>query len=110
MIALAAGAEVDPPGEKGPAMSRQRRLIHFSGTVQGVGFRYTTLRLARGFNVTGYVRNLPDGRVEMLVEGPADQIKDLLAAVADRMGHYIRETTQQTSEPTGQFTDFDISF
>ena len=110
MIDPAAGAEVGPPAEKGPAMGRQRRLIHFSGTVQGVGFRYTALRLARRFNVTGYVRNLPDGRVEMLVEGPADQIKDLLAAVVDRMGHYIRETTQQTSEPTGQFAEFDISF
>lgn len=91
-------------------MSRQRRLIHFSGSVQGVGFRYTALRLARGFDVTGYVRNLHDGRVEMLVEGPPDQIDSLLAAVRERMGHYIRETTQQTSEPTGQFADFDMSF
>ena len=91
-------------------MGRQRRLVHFSGTVQGVGFRYTVRRLARRFDVTGHVRNLPDGRVEMLVEGPTEQINDLLAAVTDGMGHYIRETTQQTSEPTGQFADFDISF
>ena len=46
----------------------------------------------------------------MLVEGPTDQINELLAAVVERMGHYIRETTQQTSEPTGQFAEFDISF
>ena len=46
-----------------------RRTSHFSGHVQGVGFRYTVQDLAADFDVRGYVRNLPDGRVELVVEG-----------------------------------------
>ncbi|MDY7011121.1 MAG: acylphosphatase, partial [Planctomycetota bacterium] len=75
-------------------MSRQCRLIHFSGIVQGVGFRYTARRLSERFDVTGYVKNLPDGRVEVVVEGPSDQIDAFVQAVSDRMGHYIRQTDQ----------------
>jgi len=68
----------------------QRRQIVYSGEVQGVGFRYTTRSLARGFEVTGYVRNLPDRRVELVVEGPEDQLDDFLAAVGQRMSDHIR--------------------
>lgn len=91
-------------------MGTQRRVILFSGTVQGVGFRYTARRVADGFDVTGYVRNLPDRRVEMLVEGSPAEIDAFVAAVQDRMGHYIRETSRQTSQATGQFDSFDIRF
>lgn len=91
-------------------MGTQRRVILFSGTVQGVGFRYTARRVADGFDVTGYARNLPDRRVEMLVEGSPAEIDAFVAAVQDRMGHYIRETSQQTSQATGQFGSFDIRF
>ena len=47
-------------------MSEKRMQIFFSGTVQGVGFRFTAERLARRFPVTGFVRNLEDGRVEVV--------------------------------------------
>jgi len=50
-------------------MHRERRRLYYSGHVQGVGFRYTCQSLARGFDVAGYVRNLPCGRVELVVEG-----------------------------------------
>ena len=50
-------------------MPRVRRRVYFSGRVQGVGFRFTCQSLARGFEVAGYVRNLPDGRVELVAEG-----------------------------------------
>ena len=91
-------------------MSRQRRLVHFSGNVHGVGFRYTARRLAERFDVAGYVKNLPDGRVEIVVEGPPDQIDAFLQAISDRMGHYIRNTDQQVTTPTDQFTGFEIRF
>ena len=91
-------------------MSRQRRLVHFSGSVQGVGFRYTARRLADAFDVTGYVKNLPDGRVEIVVEGPPDQIETFLQTIYERMGHYIHDTDQQIAAPADQFTGFEIRF
>lgn len=61
------------------------KRVHYSGRVQGVGFRYTARNLAQGFPVTGFVRNLDDGRVEMVVEGRANDIEALLQAIAERM-------------------------
>ena len=52
-----------------------RLQVYFSGHVQGVGFRYTVQRLALGFDVTGWVKNLSDGRVEMLVEGERGELE-----------------------------------
>ena len=51
-----------------------RRTSHFSGHVQGVGFRYTVADVAEDFDVRGYVRNLPDGRVELVAEGDEAEI------------------------------------
>jgi acylphosphatase len=89
-------------------MGRQRRTIHYSGSVQGVGFRYAAARLADGFDVAGYVRNLPDGRVEIVVEGEPAQLDAFLQAVRDRMGHYIDDVYEQASAATGEFQNFGI--
>ncbi len=89
-------------------MGLEQRLIHFSGAVQGVGFRYTAARVAREHRVCGYVRNLRDGHVEVLVEGEAAEIDAFVAAVQERMSGYIRDMDQQTAEPTGRFSSFDI--
>ena len=91
-------------------MSSQRRLVHFSGDVQGVGFRYTARRLVGRFDVAGYVKNLPDGRVEIIVEGSPDQIEAFLQTIHEQMGNYIRNTDQQIAAPTGQFSSFEIRF
>jgi len=91
-------------------MNNQCRLVHFSGTVQGVGFRYTARQLARSYKITGYVKNLPDGRVEMLLEGPAEEIDAFLAAIRNRMAHYITAEEHQLRQPTEKFTSFEIRF
>jgi acylphosphatase len=72
--------------------------IYFSGRVQGVGFRYATLQLAKEFEVTGFVQNLTDGRVLLDVEGPGEEITALVEAIEERMHGYIRkvERTQET--------------
>jgi acylphosphatase len=88
----------------------QRRLIRFSGEVQGVGFRYTAARLAGGYEITGYVRNLPDGEVEILVEGRTEEIDSFLQALRGRMGAYIEAAAEQVSAATGEFTSFNIRF
>jgi acylphosphatase len=89
-------------------MTRELREVWFSGHVQGVGFRYTTCALARRTGVGGYVRNLPDGRVHLVVEGDVDEVESLLAAVQDRLGPYIREKREDRRPATGQFRQFDI--
>jgi acylphosphatase len=79
-------------------MSTVRRRVYYSGRVQGVGFRYTGQRLADEHAVAGYVRNLPDGRVELVAEGDADAVEELLAAVRRQMHGYIRDI-QVVDEP-----------
>ncbi len=68
----------------------QRRQVLYSGHVQGVGFRYTTRSIARDYEVTGYVRNLADGSVEVVAEGPVDQLDGFLEEVSDRLSGHIR--------------------
>lgn len=58
--------------------------IYYSGRVQGVGFRYTVREIAKHNPIDGYVRNLPDGRVELLVQGTLNQIERVTQAIAER--------------------------
>lgn len=87
-----------------------RRTLFFSGRVQGVGFRYTAQRVAQGFDVSGYVRNLPDGRVEAVIEGEDQEVEDCVQAVAKAMARNIQNMRSALSEPTGEFDGFDIRF
>jgi len=91
-------------------MAEEQRTVYFSGDVQGVGFRYTACRTAAQYNVTGYARNLPDGRVECLVEGPDTEIDSFLADLARRMSGYIRLQEQQTARYSGRYKTFGVKF
>ena len=83
----------------------------FSGTVQGVGFRFTAERLARHFEVTGYVKNLPSGKVELVAEGEEKALSDFLKAIREGpMNPYIRDVKIQWSEATGNFKEFGIGY
>ena len=64
-------------------MSRARLHIHYSGRVQGVGFRYTVKSLITGFEVVGTIRNLPDGRVELVAEGERAELEAFRQAVIE---------------------------
>ncbi len=66
-------------------------IAHYSGHVQGVGFRYQTLQVAKGFEVSGYVQNLADGRVLLEAEGRREEVEAFLAAVAEHLDGYIRQ-------------------
>lgn len=78
------------------------KRVLYSGRVQGVGFRYTAQALAEGYPVAGYVRNLSSGEVELVVEGEDSIVEAFLAAVAQRMAGYIRNTTVQDVAASGQ--------
>ncbi len=80
----------------------------FNGRVQGVGFRYLTLQVAKGFEVSGFVKNLPDGRVLLEAEGAAGEVRDFIAAVQERMAGYIREVEQTEARRAPQFQGFSI--
>jgi len=91
-------------------MERVRKHIYYQGTVQGVGFRYTTMRVAGGYAVTGFVRNLPDGRVDVVVEGEGKEIEAFLTDLADSMQGYIRNTQIDDEPYSGEFHRFDVRF
>ncbi len=80
----------------------------YAGQVQGVGFRFTTSRVARLFDVTGSVRNLPDGRVELVAEGEPPELDAFLAAVYTSMRSHIRDTEITDEDAQGEYEDFDI--
>lgn len=82
---------------------------HFSGHVQGVGFRYSTSQLAKGFEVTGYVMNLADGRVELEVEGRESECRQLVEAIQDELDSYVRKTEVSTGRRPKTFTRFRIA-
>jgi len=87
-----------------------RLSVLFSGDVQGVGFRYTAQSVARGYDVTGYIRNLPDGRVEMVAEGSPAEARAFVGAVQNEMSGYIRNLQVNEEPPTGQFPSFSVRY
>jgi len=83
--------------------------IFYSGHVQGVGFRFTVRRVATGFEVTGVVRNLPDGRVELVAEGERTELEAFRAAIPDAgLAACIRHEDARWSEARGEFRGFEI--
>lgn len=82
--------------------------VYFTGHVQGVGFRYSTYQVAKEFEVTGFVRNLVDGRVELDVEGNADEIDEFLRVLGEKMHGYIRKTERSRDTRPAQYTGFTI--
>lgn len=87
-----------------------RKEVTFSGAVQGVGFRYSTRSLARGFTVTGRVRNMADGTVELVAEGSQEEVEGFISAVEARMSGYIRDARKRDCEPSGEYETFEVAF
>lgn len=87
-----------------------RSTVHYQGHVQGVGFRATAHSIAQRFAVAGYVRNLTDGRVQLVAEGDASEVDAFLAAVQDRLGPYVHHATRDDAPPTNEFTTFTIRY
>jgi acylphosphatase len=83
--------------------------VRYAGRVQGVGFRYTAQQLAQEWGLAGYVRNLPDGDVELVAQGAADEVDAFLQALAHRMDDYI-EQAAVTNAPAADYRGFDIRY
>ncbi len=90
-------------------MDLERREVHFSGRVQGVGFRYTTKRLATQFAVTGFVRNLANGKVHLVAEGDSTEIDALMRAIQSEMRSNIEDIQDVRLDHQGAFKSFEIT-
>jgi acylphosphatase len=84
-------------------------LVHYTGRVQGVGFRVTSESIAGRYRVTGTVRNLPDGGVELLAEGTRPDVESFLKAVRARLARYITAESADWQAATGRYTSFDVT-
>jgi acylphosphatase len=93
----------------GRTVNRKRMHIFYSGSVQGVGFRYTVKSVATGFEVTGCVRNLPDGRVELVAEGAKDECEAFRTAIREAgLEHFVRNEELHWSDALNEFRGFEI--
>ncbi len=92
-----------------PAATRRRMKIFYSGRVQGVGFRYTAKTVAAGFEIAGFVRNLPDGRVELVAEGADGELQAFRAAIHNAMlAGFIRDESVEWGAAQNEFRGFEI--
>lgn len=91
--------------------SKKRAQVLFSGRVQGVGFRFTVCQVAESFSVTGHVRNLHDGDVEVVAEGLEQELMDFINAIRDSgVGRYIVGERMRWSNATGKYERFGVSY
>ena len=83
--------------------------VLYSGQVQGVGFRYSARNVATGFEVTGTIRNLPDGTVELVAEGAKDELEAFRQAIRESgLDHFIRQEDVSWQEARSEFRGFEI--
>ena len=92
-------------------MVLKRLHVFYAGHVQGVGFRATAEETATGLGVTGWVKNVRDGRVETLVEGDEEPLLRFLESIrTGPMRNFIQSVEVHWSEATGEFSEFEIRY
>jgi len=107
LLLVAGVASADEP--KGDAPKKAvARMVYYSGMVQGVGFRATVRDIAQMHPVTGWVKNLDDGRVQLLVEGKEEDVKKFLDAVRSYWKKQIDKEQVEQKEPTGMHRGFSV--
>ena len=90
-------------------VNRKRMQVIYSGQVQGVGFRYTVRTVATGFDVTGTIRNLTGGQVELIAEGARDELEAFRQAIRESgLDHFVRDEDVSWAEAAGEFRGFEI--
>lgn len=88
----------------------ETKRVIYEGRVQGVGFRYTTKDLARGYDVLGTVRNLPEGTVELIVAGEEDEVAEFLRDLREdsAVAHHIKGVVEEQIDPLPDLKGFSI--
>ena len=90
--------------------THRRAHVFLTGRVQGVGMRFTVARMAPRHGATGWVRNLPDGRVEIVAEGAPPDLERFFEDLKENMEGYIRFLKLVWQPATGEFSGFDIAY
>ncbi len=90
-------------------MKKQVRAV-YSGRVQGVGFRFTAQSIAGALKITGWVKNLSDGTVEILAQGEEEALKDYLGRIQNYFHNYIQDINTSWQEANNNFKDFGVKF
>jgi len=80
----------------------------YSGRVQGVGFRFKTYQIASGYSVTGFVRNLDDGRVEIFAQGDENEVKEFVTEVKRLLSPFIKNVQDSYEKQSRKYKTFDI--
>ncbi len=89
---------------------KQQVHIFYTGRVQGVGFRFTAEDIARDLKVVGWVKNLRDGRVEIVAEAEEEVLKDFLSRINQEFSRYIQDTEVEWQAASNKFTYFGVEF
>ncbi len=89
---------------------KKQAHAYYSGHVQGVGFRFTAERLAQESGIVGWVRNLSDGRVELVAEASEETLKDFLTQLSSIFSRYIQQAQVDWGPATGEGNDFGVKF
>jgi acylphosphatase len=89
---------------------KKQVYVYYSGRVQGVGFRFTAQSLAGRLGVSGWVKNLADGRVEILAEAEEEALQEFLSEIKKAFSRYIAEADINWGQPQGVFKDFRVEF
>jgi acylphosphatase len=90
-------------------VSQVGKHIVFTGHVQGVGFRFTAHHIANRYHLTGFVRNLPDGMVEMLAQGTPDDIDSCISQIQNSFAGYMRDSIIEDVPVDARYTEFRIT-
>ena len=102
--------EVDSSSLSAPTFMKKQVCVYYSGQVQGIGFRYTVERMATKLGVAGWVKNLSDGRVELVAEANEDTLNDLLSQFSNVFSRYIQDTQVNWRPATGELKVFGVRF
>jgi acylphosphatase len=108
LLTLVVAAHFTGPASAAPPATATARMVYYSGTVQGVGFRATAVEIARDHPVTGWVRNLPDSRVQLLAEGSEEAVEKFLKVVRARWKDNIKKEQIEKQEASGKLKGFTI--
>ncbi len=88
----------------------ERVDVFYEGRVQGVGFRFTVQQVAKGYDVSGTVRNLADGRVHLIAQGEREEVEAFLEGIDDSgLGGNIRDKSVEWAAPDPDLLGFRIS-
>src|SRR5262249_27207727 len=109
VLATADATKGEPAKKEYAKTAPIARMVFYTGRVQGVGFRATTAEMARAYPVTGWVKNLPDGRVQLVVEGPAEAVQDFLKAIRTHWNKNVKKEVSEERAARGKFKTFAVA-